>query len=299
MLYNFTEWKKQDGINESNSVDKIVNWLSSNFGGTISKIDSLISDILKIEEDYMKEWNEIQTDIDSLEVQKAQIKSDPAEAKKLERLIDRNQKLLNTLSKKRRSQIESIEKKVEDTVKDKQRLIKYWNYKKAQAEVDVAERLYKLAKNLTDQSIADELYDKYKDAALMARKKDEDFRKTYGKLDFSKDSTVDTETTGEEKAISSAKFSMDPILAMNAVQFTKYVQGMEKAQVRDLIKTMMTERNERYATLDTERDRLEGQASSKNLSKSEINKSLKDFRENLMEQIRDLRTKITIARRYA
>ena len=92
---------------------------------------------------------------------------------------------------------------------------------------------------------------------------------------------------------------MDPILAMNAVQFTKYVQGMEKAQVRDLIKTMMTERNERYATLDTERDRLEGQASSKNLSKSEINKSLKDFRENLMEQIRDLRTKITIARRYA
>ena len=299
MLYNFTEWKKQDGINESNSVDKIVNWLSSNFGGTISKIDSLISDILKIEEDYMKEWNDIQTDIDSLEVQKAQIKSDPAEAKKLERLIDRNQKLLNTLSKKRRSQIESIEKKVEDTVKDKQRLIKYWNYKKAQAEVDVAERLYKLAKNLTDQSIADELYDKYKDAALMARKKDEDFRKTYGKLDFSKDSTVDTETTGEEKAISSAKFSMDPILAMNAVQFTKYVQGMEKAQVRDLIKTMMTERNERYATLDTERDRLEGQASSKNLSKSEINKSLKDFRENLMEQIRDLRTKITIARRYA
>jgi hypothetical protein len=299
MLYNFTEWKKQDGINESNSVDKIVNWLSSNFGGTISKIDSLISDILKIEEDYMKEWNDIQTDIDSLEVQKAQIKSDPAEAKKLERLIDRNQKLLNTLSKKRRSQIESIEKKVEDTVKDKQRLIKYWNYKKAQAEVDVAERLYKLAKNLTDQSIADELYDKYKDAALMARKKDEDFRKTYGKLDFSKDSTVDTETTGEEKAISSAKFSMDPILAMNAVQFTKYVQGMEKAQVRDLIKTMMTERNERYATLDTERDRLEGQASSKNISKSEINKSLKDFRENLMEQIRDLRTKITIARRYA
>ena len=299
MLYNFTEWKKQDGINESNSVDKIVNWLSSNFGGTISKIDSLISDILKIEEDYMKEWNDIQTDIDSLEVQKAQIKSDPAEAKKLERLIDRNQKLLNTLSKKRRSQIESIEKKVEDTVKDKQRLIKYWNYKKAQAEVDVAERLYKLAKNLTDQSIADELYDKYKDAALMARKKDEDFRKTYGKLDFSKDSTVDTETTGEEKAISSAKFSMDPILAMNAVQFTKYVQGMEKAQVRDLIKTMMTERNERYATLDTESDRLEGQASSKNISKSEINKSLKDFRENLMEQIRDLRTKITIARRYA
>jgi len=299
MLYNFTEWKEQDRINEANSVDKILNWLSSNFGGTISKIDSLLSDILKIEEDYMKEWNEIQTDIDSLEVQKAQIKSDPAEAKKLERLIDRNQKLLSSLARKRRSQIDSVEKKVEDVVKDKQRLIKYWNLKKSQAEVEVAEKLYKLAKNLTDQSIADDLYDKYKDAALTARKKDEDFRKTYGKLDFSKESTIDKIEPGEEKMTSGSKLSIDPILAMNAVQFTKYVQGLEKSVVRDLIKTMMTERNERYATLDTERDRLESQGSSKGLSKSEVSKSLKDFRENLMEQIRDLRTKITIARRYA
>jgi hypothetical protein len=247
----------------------------------------------------MKEWNEIQTDIDSLEVQKAQIKSDPAEAKKLERLIDRNQKLLSSLARKRRSQIDSVEKKVEDVVKDKQRLIKYWNLKKSQAEVEVAEKLYKLAKNLTDQSIADDLYDKYKDAALTARKKDEDFRKTYGKLDFSKESTIDKIEPGEEKMTSGSKLSIDPILAMNAVQFTKYVQGLEKPVVRDLIKTMMTERNERYATLDTERDRLESQGSSKGLSKSEVSKSLKDFRENLMEQIRDLRTKITIARRYA
>ncbi len=206
---------------------------------------------------------------------------------------------MNSLARKRRSQIDSIEKKVEDVVKEKQRLIKYWNFKKSQAEVDVAERLYKLAKNLTDQSIADELYDKYKDAALVAKKKDDDFRKTYGKLDLSADSTLGKEESSEEKAISSSKFSMDSILSMNAVQFTKYVQGLEKVQVKDLIKTMMTERNERYATLDTERDRLKSQADSKGLSKSEISKSLKDFRENLMEQIRDLRTKITIARRYA
>ena len=61
----------------------------------------------------------------------------------------------------------------------------------------------------------------------------------------------------------------------------------------------MTERNERYATLDTERDRLEDQAKKKGLGAEDVKKSLKDLRETLMEQIRDLRTKITIARRYA
>jgi hypothetical protein len=255
----------------------------------------LLSEILEIEEDYMKEWNEIQTEIDSLEVQKAQIKNDPAEAKKLERMIDRNQKLLTSLSRKRRANIDSVEKKVEDVTKGKQKLISYWNLKKTEAEADVAEKLYKLSKNLTDSSVADELYDKYKEAALLAKKKDEQFREKFGSLKLSAPSTIEG---GEDVKKTVQQFSLDPILAMNAVQFTKYVQGLEKSAVRDLIKFMMTERNERYATLDTERDRLEDQAKKKGLSADDVKKSLKDLRETLMEQIRDLRTKITIARRY-
>jgi uncharacterized small protein (DUF1192 family) len=296
MLYNFKQWQNEVALNESKSMDNIMNWLSTNFGGSVSKIDALLAGILSIEEDYMKEWNDIQTEIDSLEVQKAQIKSDPAEAKKLERMISRNQKLLDALSKKRRSAIDAVEKKVEDATKGKQRLISYWNMKKSEAESDVAEKLYKMAKNLTDSSIADELYDKYKDAALMAKKKDEQFRSKFGDLKLSTPSTIEA---GDEKLSKASNFSLDPILAMNAVQFTKYVQGLEKNAVKELIRFMMTERNERYATLDTERDRLEAQADKKGISSSDVKASLKDLRETLMEQIRDLRTKITIARRYA
>jgi len=296
MLYNFKQWQNELALNESKSIDNIMNWLSTNFGGSVSKIDTLLAGILSVEEDYMKEWNEIQTEIDSLEVQKAQIKSDPAEAKKLERMISRNQKLLDALSKKRRSAIDAIEKKVEDATKGKQRLISYWNMKKSEAESDVAEKLYKMAKNLTDSSIADELYDKYKDAALMAKKKDDQFRSKFGDLKLSSPSTIET---GDEKITKTSTFSLDPILAMNAVQFTKYVQGLEKNSVKELIRFMMTERNERYATLDTERDRLEAQADKKGISSADVKASLKDLRETLMEQIRDLRTKITIARRYA
>jgi hypothetical protein len=296
MLYNFKQWQNELALNESKSIDNIMNWLSTNFGGSVSKIDTLLAGILSIEEDYMKEWNEIQTEIDSLEVQKAQIKSDPAEAKKLERMISRNQKLLDALSKKRRSGIDAVEKKVEDATKGKQRLISYWNMKKSQAESDVAEKLYKMAKNLTDSSIADELYDKYKDAALMAKKKDDLFRSKFGDLKLSSPSTIEV---GDEKITKTGSFSLDPILAMNAVQFTKYAQGLEKNSVKELIRFMMTERNERYATLDTERDRLEAQVDKQGISSADVKASLKDLRETLMEQIRDLRTKITIARRYA
>lgn len=295
MLYNFEQWQNKSALNESKSTENIINWLSSNFGGSVAKIDSLLDSILTIEENYLSEWSNIQTEIDSLEVQKAQIKSDPAEAKKLERLISRNENLLSALSKKRKAAIEAVEKKVEDATKGKQRLIAYWNLKKSDAESDVAERLYKMAKNLTDSSIADELYDKYKNAALMAKKKDELFRTKFGDLKLS---TPVSYAADSEKMSRPSNFLLDPILAMNAVQFTKYVQGLDKKTVKELIKFIMTERNERYAILDTEKDRLVAQKNKMGLSSDDVKSDLKDLRETLMEQIRDLRTKITIARRY-
>lgn len=297
MLLKFKEWESQNLNEKDSSLDKIMNWLSSNFGGTISKIDSLLSDISSIETQYSKDWNEIQTDIDALEVKKAQTKSDPAEAKKIERMIDRNQKLLTALNKKRKADISKVDNKVEKLVKGKQRLVSYWNLKKSELEADLTEKMYKMAKDLTDDSVADELYDKYKKAALDAKEKDERFREKFGKLDLAKASTLKSDA--ESKAISSANFSMDPIFSMNAPQFTKFVQDLEKSQVGALIKAMQSERNERYATLDTERDRLEDQAKKKGFSADSVKKSIADLRETLMKQIRDLRTKITIARRYA
>jgi len=297
MLLNFKEWESQNLNEKDSSLDKIMNWLSSNFGGTISKIDTLLSDVNSIETQYSKDWNEIQTDIDALEVKKAQTKSDPAEAKKLERMIDRNQKLLTALNKKRKADISKVDDRVEKLVNGKQRLVSYWNLKKSELEADLAEKMYKLAKGLTDDSVAGELYDKYKKAALDAKEKDERFREKFGKLDLAKPSTLKSDA--ESRAITSSNFSMDPIFSMNAPQFTKFVQDLEKSQVGALIKAMQSERNERYATLDTERDRLEAQAKKKGLSDDSVKNSISELRETLMKQIRDLRTKITIARRYA
>ena len=296
MLLKFKEWDNSNpAINESAPLEKIMNWLSSNFGGTVSEIDGLLSKVSSIEAQYVEDWNDIQTDIDSLEVRKAQTKSDAAELKKLERMIDRNRKLLTALQRKKKADLGKIDAKAEKIIGGKSRLISYWNLKKAELESDIAEKLFGLSKELTDESIADELYNKYKDAALDAKKKDEAFREKFGKLDLAKSSTIEKET----ESISKSNFSLDPILAMNAVQFTKYVQGLEKSQVKDLIKFITRERNEKYATLDTEKDRLKDQAKKKGLSDESVSSSISDLRETLMEQIRDLRTKITIARRYA
>lgn len=294
MILRFSEWNNRS-VNESSSLDKIMNWLSSNFGGSISKIDNLLSNINSIETKYIKDWNQIQTEIDSLDIQKDQTKNDPAEYKKLERMIDRNMGLISALNKKKAAEIAKIDNKVEEIVGGNSKLIAYWNSRKSKLEADLAEKIYNISKDLTDETVSDELYQKYKKALLSARKKDADFVKKFGRLDLSKSVEREDEETYN---LSRPKFSLDPILAMNAAQFTKYVQGLEKSQIKVLIKILMTERNERYAFIDTERDRLEASGSLRGSENKDANKSFKDFRENLMRQIRDLRTKITIARRY-
>jgi hypothetical protein len=293
-MLNFKQWSTQNNfVNEGKNTDKIFNWLSSNFGGSIAKIDGLLSDVLKIENDYMKEWNDIQTEIDSLQIQRSQIKSDPAEAKKLERMIENNNKLLTALGRKRKSSIDKLNSKVEEVAKGKPRLISYWNLKKSELEADIAEDLYNLAKNLTDKTIGDELYDKYKEAALNAKNKDQSFRDSFGKLEL-----ADMVKSKEDSlsVSSDTDFSLDKILSMSASEFTKYAQNMSRADVKKLINFLIKERNEMYVDLDQDKEKIESSTST--LDKKEKAEKIRSLRETRMPIIRDLRSKITIARRY-
>ena len=69
------------------------------------------------------------------------------------------------LQRKKKADLDKIDTRAEKIIGNKSRLVSYWNLKKAELESDIAEKLYKLSKDLTDESIADDLYDKYKDAA--------------------------------------------------------------------------------------------------------------------------------------
>lgn len=302
MVYNFRQWDKFTSLNEANALEKIFGWFGSIFGGTISKIDSYLEDIIQLEEDYAKEWDEIATEIDSLEVQKAQISNDPAESRKLDRMIDRNEKLIQSALRKKNSSISDVEDKVRKLTEKDSKLISYWNMRKTQAERDVAERLYDISKKLTNTDLGEELYDKYKQAALSAKQKDEDFRKKYGDMklppseNFKSSAPIKSPKIYGPSKIS--KSTLTRILGDSGIEFEKYASNLSVENAKDLIRELTRVKNEMCALRDLDIERFENDAKRKGMSDTQIRKEIKAIKEYHTNKIGDVRTKITIARRY-
>jgi len=280
-ILEFNQWKN---LNESDS-DSIVNALSRMFGGRVSKIDAILSDIKKAHSEYADEWEDVITDIDALDVEKTQAKSDPAEVKKIDRMVARKKQLLEALNIKKAKDIKNLEEKAQKIYKGNARLKAYWESESSKLSAELAEEMYKRAKELSDDSVSNELYSKYEKALLKSKERDESFREKYGKL-ISQERQSDSSTFN---------FSLDPYLKMDQASFEREVKDMDKDQLNPLIKYLRTERNERYAMMDTEREALERKSSS---PKSDIKQRVKELSDRYMKEIRDLRTKITIAKKY-
>lgn len=313
MLYTFKQWdvnenRKIKSVDEGISLSGILQWFSNTFGGDKNKIDLLISDLQEIEYKFAEEWNEIQIDIDELEVQKAQIKNDPAEIRKLERLIERNDRLLDALTRKKRTLISEIERKIEKITDKKPKLVSYWNLKKSKAEVDIAENLYRLAKKLSREEVAEELYVKYKEASIKARQKDEEFKKKFGNLKMpptlktrvpkeerrsSKSSPVPAEITHKHTAEFERSMELDPS------EFDRYVRGLDKKIVQQFKSFLIQQRNERYVLIDSREAKVNDMKKTMSPTESrEAQLRFNDFKKTIMDEIRNIRTKITICNRY-
>jgi hypothetical protein len=313
MLYTFEQWDqnlkhKTGSVEEGVSLQGILKWFSNTFGGDKNKIDLLISDLQEIEYKFAEEWNEIQVDIDELEVQKAQIKNDPAEIRKIERLIERNDRLLDALTKKKRTAISEIESKIEKITDKKPKLVSYWNLQKTKAEAEIAENLYQLAKKLSREEVAEELYSKYKEASLRAKKKDEEFKRKFGNLKMP--SGLKTRVPKEDKETSkrtsvpaeiSHKYTAEFEESMDfpPLEFDRYVKGLDKKVVQQLKKYLIEQRNEMYVLIDSREAKVsEMKKTMSAVEAKEIQARFIEFRKSTMEQIRQLRTKITICNRY-
>lgn len=302
MIYNFRQWDLHNSLNEGKSMKDILNWFGNFFGGAVSKINSYLEDIVQIEEDYIKEWDKIVTEIDSLQVQRAQITNDPAESRKLDRMIDRNEKLLQSMLNKKNSSISDIEEKVRKISEKDSKLVSYWNLKKSGAEKEIAERLYDVAKKLTNPDLGEELYDKYKQAALAARQKDEDFRKKYGDMKLPDSEIFRSSTSvklprnyGPSKI---SKSSFNKILGYSGTEFEKYAQNLSKEDAKDLIIELTRIKNEMCAVRDLDAETLEAEAAKTGMSDAQLKKEIRELKERHTKKIGDVRTKITIARRY-
>jgi hypothetical protein len=297
MTLKFKEW---EALNEANLFSKIKDWFSSNFGGSLGKLEGLLYDYKKLELEFVDEWQEIAVEIDKLELEKGQAKNDPAALKKAERYIQRNNEVLVNAKKAHAKKIDHLMNVVKDVIGDSRKLQNFWETNKSKVDADVAEEMYKRSKDLADTSTSRELYDKYKKSVLVAKERDLEFRNKYGDL-------INRENKKEEAEKSkgsapSTEASADLYVSMSLADFTKAVSSLTPAQAKSLVSSLIKQRNELYVQMDVEREALNDQISGKTgtgVSREEAAKRIKEIREKYMETIRDLRSKITIARKNA
>lgn len=290
----FKEWET---LNEANFFDKVKDWFSANFGGAMSKLQGLLNDYKNLELEFVDEWEEVLIEIDKLELERAQSKNDPAEAKKAERYIQRNNAVLANSKKVHAKKVDHLMKVVKDVISDSIKLQNFWEVNKAKVDAEVAEEMYKKSKELADSSTSKELYDKYKKAVLKAKERDLEFKKNYGDL-------VSREVKSKEDEKKSSGLndsSIDRYTSMSISEFTKEISSLTKEQIKKLASSLIKERDSLYVQMDLERDALNNEISNKTgngETRESAAKRIKEIREKYMGQIRDLRSKITVARNH-
>ncbi len=292
-LLKYKEWNE---INEANVFDKIKTWFSRSFGGSIDKLDSLLNQYKKSELRFVDEWEEIRVKIDELELEKSQIKNDPAEVKKLERMIDRNQSIIPTSAKAHEKKTDEIFDKAKSVIKNDKKLESYWETNKVRIDSEVAEEMYRRAKKLADDSVTSELYTKYKKAVLKAKEKDSAFKEKYGNLIGDKAPSE----KGDKKTYSESNFEVLSKLSIS--EFTEAIKDFPKDEAKQLVSYLLKERNDLYLAMDMERDSLNteiAKSEKDHKTKEYAAQKIKDIREKYMGKIRDLRSKITVARKHA
>ena len=298
MTLKFKDW---DQLNEASIIDKVKNWFSSKFGGPIGKIDDLVEEYRSAESDYVDEWEKLQSELDKLDLEKGQTKSDPAELKRIEKFIDKNNHALETGEKAHAKRIDLLMNKVKQEVEGDTKLKKYWEFNKSRVDSEVAEDMYKRAKDLANAALGKSLYNKYKATVIKAKEKDAEFRKLYGDLISGKgkpDEPNERVPGGGSTGLSDSE--MEQYLNMSITDFAKTARTMEKGDIRELVSFLIRKRNDLYVQMDLERDALneliakkQGDGATKDLSAAR----LKAIREKYMGKIRDLRGKITVVRR--
>ena len=289
MILKFEQWNQ---LNEASVLTSIKNWLSGNFGGAVEKLDNLVLAIKKAETGYIQEWEDVVSEIDQLEI-KLQGDIDAAQEKSTLRMVERKKQILSAIKKKKEKELENIFRKVDDITKGNKRLSDYWEKEKAQADSDIAKRMYDIAKSLGDDEMASDLYDKYKKFLDKSTRLESVLSKKYGGK-LGKLSYKEEEMERSEGSLS--KLSKKPL-----GEFSDSVKDLDPKEAKELMKICTDERNRLYVDMDLEISRIEEEIKKKKDRDFEIEaeRNIKKIKEKYLEKIREFRSKITLAKRYS
>jgi hypothetical protein len=294
MILDFNQWEE---LNEASIFSRISDWFQTKFGRSYGKLNNLLEEYKELENKFVDEWQDVIVELDKLELKKEQTQSDPAEQKTIQRYITRNKELMDSMEKSHEKSIDYLMKKVKAVISDEQKLRNFWELNKSKIDAEIAEEMYRKSKDLADTKFSDSLYKKYRNAVEVAKRKDIEFKEKYGdiikrQLAFSTDDIRTKKNDIQEP-------TLDLYSTMSLGDFTKLVQSLTSKEAKILASSLVKQRNEFYVKLEMEREIINRQIDSKEISRDEAAKKIKALREMYMDKIRDLRSKITVVRQYA
>ena len=235
MTLKFSEWNKSNQIVDESLGDDIQNWLGKTFGGKTKKIDGILADLGFAEREYAKEWEKSQIDIGSLKGQIETGEISPEEEKDFRKKIKDHQSYLAGLSRRKTQKIRDLNDLAMKTVEGNSRLHKYWDLKKAEAELEVVENLYKISKNLPDKKLEDDLYSQYKKAYDRLKQKEK------GAESVAKEVEKDSEETPKEKDVDTSKIGK--VIAMSLSDFREEVKKYSPEGLKTLQRALIDQKN--------------------------------------------------------
>jgi hypothetical protein len=268
-LVSFSDYN----LNESVLSD-LYNSVKRLFGGQKSKLDSLASEYEEEEMSYAKEWNDIVTDIDELQLKETEPDLTPGE--------------------KRDREINFINKKAQEIAGSDPKISAYWEVKKAGIESKIAKKLFDYGKKVSSKTYTQGLKSRYENAARNARSAERTFKNYFSQIDT--DGKKSSEKTVKEEDIKTRE-----LIDMRLSDFPDAIKKFPQSKIREILRDLKKERNETLLASDLERDeiykksqKISDNKKAKEFTEEEFRKITKKYR----DKISDLRSKITIAQRY-
>ena len=236
-MLSFSEWeKKYYSVDESLEND-VYNWLSKNFGGRVSKLDGIISDLVREEKNYAKEWESVQYEISSMRDQIKTGEISDEEGEDFKKKIKQKEEEIQLLNRKRIQKIRALSDEAEAISDGNSRLSKYWNLKKAEAEVTIAENLYRISKSLPDQKVEDHFYKNYKQAQQNLSSRRKGIEKI--SIELEEDPISKPEKKPEKSSI-----DVKDLIRMNMYDFKGEVSDYTSSQIKEIRRGLIDRKNE-------------------------------------------------------
>lgn len=230
-ILKFNEWEAKNGSVEESLIGDVSNWLSRNFGGKIKKIDSIISDLIYAEKQYAKDWEKIQHQISSMNSQIETEEITEEEEEDFKKKIKEGEQKIETALRKKTQTIRELNVEAMKLVQGNPKVHKYWDLKKAEAELSVIENLYNISKSLPDKKLEDSLFSQYKKALERYNTKQSGFEK------------IEKEIEKEEPSGDKEEVKIGKLVSMSISDFKKEIKKYSAEQRRSIQKMLIDQKN--------------------------------------------------------